>query len=96
MLSRIHSIDMRGLDAQLRALDIQVMCDVDNPLLGEHGAARVYAPQKGATPAQVEQLEAGLENLAVVWERDLSLDIRHVPALPVVLARGWLPFWARA
>jgi glycerate kinase len=39
--------------------------DVDNPLLGEHGAAAVYAPQKGATPAQVAELEQRLAALAL-------------------------------
>jgi glycerate 2-kinase len=41
-------------------LPTTVACDVANPLLGEHGAARTFGPQKGATPAQVEELEARL------------------------------------
>jgi glycerate kinase len=45
---------------------IQVACDVDNPLFGPRGAARVFGPQKGATAAQVEQLDAALERLASV------------------------------
>ena len=52
---------------------------MDNPLLGEHGAARVYGPQKGATPAQVRELDAGLANLAAVIERDFGLDVRELP-----------------
>lgn len=40
----------------------KLICDVDNPLLGDDGAARVFAPQKGATPEMVEELEFGLEN----------------------------------
>jgi glycerate kinase len=79
VLTEIQRVDMRGLDMRVRVFDIHVMCDVDNPLLGECGAARVYAPQKGATPAQVELLEAGLENLAAIIARDLSLDVRDVP-----------------
>lgn len=78
MLSQIRTIDLRGLDARLHTLDMQVMCDVDNPLLGERGAARVYAPQKGATPAQVELIEAGLKNLADVLADELKLDMRDV------------------
>ena len=39
---------------------------MDNPLLGERGAAQVYAPQKGATPEQVRILDAGLAQLAAV------------------------------
>jgi glycerate kinase len=48
-------------------LPTTVACDVANPLLGERGAARAFGPQKGASPAQVEELErrlAGLDELA--------------------------------
>ena len=38
-----------GLDPRLAGVRIEAICDVDNPLLGERGAAQVYAPQKGAT-----------------------------------------------
>ena len=58
---------------------VEVLCDVDNPLCGEHGAARVYAPQKGATEEMVEQLEAGLEHIAELVKRQLGCDIRDVP-----------------
>lgn len=54
---------------------IVALCDVGNPLLGPDGAARVFAPQKGATPEQVELLERGLERLAEVVQRDLGVDI---------------------
>jgi glycerate kinase len=58
---------------------VQVLCDVDNPLCGEHGAARVYAPQKGATPDMVEHLEAGLQHLADVVAAEVGKDIRDLP-----------------
>lgn len=51
---------------------IVVACDVDNPLLGEHGAARTYAPQKGASVEQVEALERGLANLARITGGDAN------------------------
>lgn len=41
-------------------------CDVDNPLVGERGAATVFGPQKGATPEMVAMLERGLNQLANV------------------------------
>jgi glycerate 2-kinase len=52
----------RGLREVLSALPVPtvVACDVTNPLLGERGAARAFGPQKGATPAQVEELERRL------------------------------------
>lgn len=46
-------IDASGIDPRLAAAELIVATDVDNPLLGDHGAARVYAPQKGADPATV-------------------------------------------
>jgi glycerate kinase len=57
----------------------RVLCDVENPLLGEDGAARVFGPQKGATPDLVERLEAGLGNLAEVLLQDLGRDVREIP-----------------
>jgi glycerate kinase len=78
-LARIEQIDLTDLDPRLAAARIEVICDVDNPLLGEHGAARVYGPQKGATREQIQILEAGLAHLAVVIERDLGLDVRNLP-----------------
>lgn len=53
-----------------------VLCDVDNPLLGERGAARIFGPQKGAGPDAVERLEEGLSNLAERVRSVLGLDLR--------------------
>jgi glycerate kinase len=57
----------------------RVLCDVDNPLLGPRGAARVFGPQKGAGADAVERLEAGLAHLADLIERDCGLDVRNLP-----------------
>ncbi len=54
-------------------------CDVDNPLTGPRGAARVYGPQKGASPDDVTALDAGLARLAQVLHRDLGIDVDRVP-----------------
>jgi len=77
-LPRIERIDLDQLDPRLAQVRIDVICDVDNPLLGEHGAARVFAPQKGATPAQVAAIEAGLDNLAGSVEQQLGRNIRKL------------------
>jgi len=58
---------------------VEVLCDVDNPLCGEHGAAKVYGPQKGATPAMVARLEKGLERLAKLVREQLNRDIADLP-----------------
>jgi len=77
-LEDIVSFDLSGLDSRLAALRLEAVCDVDNPLLGPQGAARVYAPQKGASPEQVERLEAGMRHLAGLIESQLSVDVRTV------------------
>lgn len=58
---------------------IEVLCDVDNPLVGPEGSARVYGPQKGATPEMVLELEAGLERLAKCCRDQLGIDIGTLP-----------------
>ena len=78
-LSQIDRIDFAGVDARLAAVRVEAICDVDNPLTGPAGASAIYAPQKGATPDQVAQLDAGLAHLAAVIQRDLDVDGRDVP-----------------
>lgn len=56
-------------------IDIVVATDVTNPLCGTHGAARVYGPQKGATPEQVDRLDAAHFRYAQVLRRHFGLDI---------------------
>lgn len=63
-LGRIEKIDLSGFDERIKECDISVLCDVENPLYGENGAAFVFGPQKGATPSQVTELDEGLKNFA--------------------------------
>ena len=65
-LARIDRIDDSGVMAELKECEFVVACDVTNPLYGPNGAAHVFAPQKGATPQMVEQLDGGLRNFARV------------------------------
>lgn len=69
-------------------LSIDILCDVDNPLLGSRGAAAVFAPQKGADAAAVQQLERGLGYWADVLQRDFGRDVRDLPGAG---AAGGLP-----
>jgi glycerate kinase len=78
-LEKLARIDLDRLDPRLREVEIEAACDVDNPLTGKRGAARVYSPQKGATPLMVERLEAGLTRLADVWHAQTGVDIRNAP-----------------
>lgn len=66
-LEKIKKIDKPEVSSQIK---IRVISDVDNPLLGENGAARVFGPQKGATPEMVKTLERGLKNWAELLEKE--------------------------
>jgi glycerate 2-kinase len=74
-LLAVASIDMRGINPAIFEVEIIVACDVDNPLAGAQGAAKIYAAQKGATGEQIELLDRGLVNLAAVVQRTLGIDI---------------------
>lgn len=71
-LRRLASIEVSELNALLDGVEVIVASDVDSPLLGPDGAAAVFSPQKGATPAQVRILEKGLSRLESVTRRTLG------------------------
>ena len=78
-LTELAEIDRTGLDPRLAECSVRVACDVTNPLLGDTGAAAVFAPQKGAGPAEVARLAAGLARYAAVLHRTCGLDIGGLP-----------------
>jgi glycerate kinase len=65
---------------------IRVACDVDNPLYGTRGAATIFGPQKGATPEQVQRLDAALQRFAAIT------NSVHVAQAPGAGAAGGLGF----
>jgi glycerate kinase len=67
------------LDGRLSEIDLTVACDVTNPLLGPTGAAATYGPQKGATPGQVEALDARLARAADELDAQTGRDERDTP-----------------
>lgn len=64
LLLRVARIHLDRLDPRLCDIRLTVACDVNHPLLGEQGTARIFAPQKGAGPEDVLWLEQGLANLS--------------------------------
>ena len=74
-LSKLHTIDMSGLDPRLAHVRLEVACDVDNPLCGPKGASQVFGPQKGATPEMVEQLDSNLAHYAAIIKTQLDQDV---------------------
>jgi glycerate kinase len=75
-LARIDSTPLRLLYPEL---DLIALCDVDNLLTGERGAAHVFAPQKGADVAAVETLDKALTHYAEIVQRDLGALIDSLP-----------------
>ncbi len=77
-LCKISRIDMTGKDSRLDNVDIVLMCDVDNPLCGNNGAAKVFGPQKGATQEDILMLDKGLCNMAHIIKKDIGVDVLNM------------------
>ncbi|MGW9113907.1 glycerate kinase family protein [Microbacterium sp. NPDC055683] len=81
-LSRLARIDTAQLDPRLAETEIVVACNPTNVLTGPAGVARVFGPQKGASPRQVERMAKWLKRWARTLERDVaggSVDLRRAP-----------------
>ncbi|MGD8322556.1 MAG: glycerate kinase, partial [Gemmatimonadota bacterium] len=93
-LAGLDRIDLSELDPRLDETTVEVACDVHNPLTGPDGAAAVYGPQKGATPAMVARLDQALARFGAVVARDVGVDVRHVPGAGAAggLGAGLLAF----
>lgn len=74
-LQNIVGIQDENVNPALKYCKFTVACDVDNPLVGEFGCSRIFAPQKGATPDIVEDMEHWIEAFA-----DVAEDyVNHIP-----------------
>lgn len=78
-LAQLARIDLSGMDPRLAECTIEVACDVDNPLTGPRGASAIFGPQKGATPAMVQSLDAALKHFATIIARDVGVEVDAVP-----------------
>ena len=65
-LINMAKVDISALDKRVYNCELVILCDVDNKLLGPHGAAYVFGPQKGATPKAVNILDDFLKNFAAI------------------------------
>jgi glycerate kinase len=96
-LHDVAALDLTGLHPALypagRTAELTLAADVDNPLTGPEGAAEVYGPQKGASPAEVALLDAGLRQWAAVVAAAVGQDWSHAPGSG---AAGGVGFAARA
>lgn len=76
-LPGLAEMDVTEMNRLLGNVELVVLSDVDNPLTGPSGAVRVFGPQKGATPEQVEMLEASMERYGVLIERMSGMPVRN-------------------
>lgn len=74
-LADIASIDKSQLQSAIEGVKFTLLCDVDNKLLGENGAAKVFGPQKGATQAMIDELEVALAHFAMITKHTLAIDV---------------------
>lgn len=87
-LRGLARVDTSGLDPRLAAVEIEVACDVTNPLLGPEGASAIYGPQKGATPDMVAELDAILSRLAGCCGED-AVRAADLPGSGAAGGLGW-------
>ena len=78
-LLSIDSIDDSNLLFNPSEIDVQIACDVNNPLYGDKGAAHIYGPQKGATPVIVKKLDEGLRNFARIVAEKYGKEVDRMP-----------------
>ncbi|MBA4141345.1 MAG: glycerate kinase [Segetibacter sp.] len=77
-LTELASIDVAGLDERILNSEVIVLCDVDNMLLGDQGAAAIFGPQKGASVEDVKKLDAALAKLAKVALQQTGKDMSAI------------------
>ncbi|MBD9611187.1 glycerate kinase [Pseudomonas sp. PDM02] len=92
-LAQLTRIDLSDIDPRLTDVRFDIAADVNNPLCGPHGASAIFGPQKGATAAQVEQLDRALGHFAGLCAQVLGNDVRDEPGSG---AAGGLGFAAKA
>lgn len=78
ILNEVFTIDDSQVMEEVKQAKFTVACDVDNPFSGINGAACVYAPQKGADPRMVQELDQGLKNFAEIIRKENYRDIEFV------------------
>jgi glycerate kinase len=77
-LINVAVINASNLDKRISACEIIILCDVDNKLLGPEGAAAVFGPQKGATPAAVTKLDTMLARFAAITLQQTGRDMTTI------------------
>ena len=95
-LAHLHTIDFTHFEPRLVDARFVLASDVDNPLLGARGAAAVFGPQKGATPQDVELLDAALARFVEILAREIGVRALKAAEAPGAGAAGGVGFAAIA
>lgn len=93
-LGALATADLSGLDPRLASVELVLASDVDNPLTGPKGAPVVYGPQKGASPDDVEALDAALAHFVKVLEESFGPAAAEHAASPGAGAAGGIGYGA--
>jgi glycerate kinase len=87
-LHRIQQLDLSQIEPMIEGIEFVTMCDIDNPMYGPTGAAAIFGPQKGATPEEIELLDAGVQHLSQIIKQTIGLDLAFVPGTGAAGAMG--------
>ena len=79
ILPQIIHIDRQNVHPPVKNAHFIVACDVQNPFYGPNGAAAVYARQKGADDAMIEELDRGMRSFAQIILKETGRDISNIP-----------------
>ncbi|MFH8255796.1 glycerate kinase [Streptomyces roseolus] len=93
-LAELASADLTALDPRFADVEFVLASDVDNPLTGPKGAPAVYGPQKGATPEDVDTLDAALAHYAQVLEKAIGPKATELAASPGAGGAGGIGYGA--
>nr|WP_202608855.1 MULTISPECIES: glycerate kinase [Proteus] len=77
-LTQLHSIDITTLNPKLKQVEIEIACDVTNPLCGEKGASAIFGPQKGATKDDIAQLDKALRHFGTYLEKMTQRNLINI------------------
>lgn len=91
-LDEVATVDLDPALERVRDVDLVLASDVDNPLTGEHGAAAVYGPQKGATEADVARLDAALGRFAGLVRESTGRDVADEPGAGAAGGAGYAAY----
>ena len=79
----------------VKDITVELLCDVDAPFVGPEGAARVFAPQKGASAQDVEVLESRMVQLADTIRQETGVSVAHLPGAGAAggLGGAFMAYW---